>query len=266
MAVKWQSGVMTSGAREIDVDVKGAEALFLVATDGGNGASHDWADWAEPRLVGAAGETPLTDLKWRTATTGFGQVRIGQSVVEKPIRLGDRTYERGIGTHANSVIAYLLPRGVTRFRATVGPDMGAVEQKEARPSIDFYVITGERMLLEARASLATASPLMVALGRPNREQVVTQRSTVATTLQALALTNGQELADMLAQGAESWTGRLGSQPARLVAAVYEQALGRLPNPSERRLALDLIGAPAHQEGVEDLLWALVMLPEFQLIH
>jgi hypothetical protein len=266
MVVRWQSGVLTSGSQEVDVDVTGAEALFLVATDGGNGASHDWADWAEPRLVGPTGEIPLTELKWRTATTGYGQVRIGQSVVEKPIRLGDRTFERGIGTHANSVIGYLLPKGVTRFRAIVGPDQGAVEQPDAKPSVAFYVLTGERALLEARAALALADPLMVALGRPNREQVVTQRPTTATTLQALALTNGQELADMLSHGAASWTGRLGGQPNRLVAAVYEQALGRLPTPGERRLALDLLGTPARKEGVEDLLWALVMLPEFQLVN
>jgi hypothetical protein len=266
MAIVYSGRVMTSGAQEVDVNVAGAEALFLVATDGGNGANHDWADWAEPRLVGPAGEFPLTDLPWRFATAGYGQARIGRSIVEKPIRLGDRIYERGIGTHANSVIAYLLPPGVTRFRATVGPDAGALEEPGARPSVAFFVLTGERSTVEARAALATADPLMVALGRPNREQVVTQRPTAATTLQALALTNGRELADMLAVGAESWTARLGSEPARLVAALYEQALGRPPTPAERRLALDLLGNPARRDGVEDLLWALVMLPEFQLVN
>src|SRR5690606_1057152 len=53
-----------------------------------------------------------------------------------------------------------------------------------------------------RASLVAADPLMTALGRPNREQVVTTRASAATTLQALQLINGETLALRLAQGAE----------------------------------------------------------------
>ncbi|HZM05490.1 MAG TPA: DUF1549 domain-containing protein, partial [Candidatus Saccharimonadales bacterium] len=48
-----------------------------------------------------------------------------------------------------------------------------------------------------RAVLVAADPLQVALGRPNREQVVTTRATEATTLQALELTNGKTLAELL---------------------------------------------------------------------
>ena len=55
---------------------------------------------------------------------------------------------------------------------------------------------------QIRASLVAADPLTVALGRPNREQVVTSRPTVATTLQALELTNGETLAKILHRGAE----------------------------------------------------------------
>ena len=39
----------------------------------------DRADWAEPRLVGPAGEKKLTDLKWKSATAGWGQIRIGKN-------------------------------------------------------------------------------------------------------------------------------------------------------------------------------------------
>ena len=54
-----------------------------------------------------------------------------------------------------------------------------------------------------RAALVAADPLMVALARPNREQVVTTRPSTATTLQALELTNGETLADVLKRGAEN---------------------------------------------------------------
>jgi mono/diheme cytochrome c family protein len=264
--VKFRSGLMTSGSVEIDVDVTGAELLLLMVTDAGNGGSHDWADWAEPRLVGPNGEIPLTDLQWQSATTGYGQIQINKNVVEKPIRLGQRTFERGIGTHANSVIAYRLPAGVTRFRATAGPDAAALEEPGSQTSIELFVVTGDRSMVETRAALALADPLMLALGRPNREQVVTVRPAVATTLEALELTNGDTLARMLAQGAEMWTREAGGSPTGLVETLYRHALGRAPTPAEQQTAEELVGSPVRKEGVEDLLWALVMLPEFQLVY
>ena len=46
-------------AVEIVADITGAEGLGLVVTDGGNGFSCDWADWAEPRLIRKTGGEPL---------------------------------------------------------------------------------------------------------------------------------------------------------------------------------------------------------------
>jgi hypothetical protein len=262
--VKFRSGLMKSGSVDIDVDVTGAKALSLVVSDGGNGNSYDWADWAEPTITSPSGEVKVTDMPWVYATTGFGKLLKNKSVVEKPLRLGDKTYTEGIGTHANSIVTVFLPEGATRFRCKAGPDTGAVEQKETQTSIELMVIVSDRSLIESRAALAVADPLMRALGRPNREQVVTQRSAVATTLQALEMTNGSTLAAMLESGAEKWL-RAGSSN-EIVSALYEQSLSRLPTKTERETALELLGEKATREGVEDLLWALVMLPEFQLVY
>jgi hypothetical protein len=263
--VRFDSGLMRSGATEVDVDVTGAQTLSLVVTDGGDGATLDWADWADARLVGPQGETPLTDLKWSVGVTGYGQIQIDKSVVEKPLRLGTRTYEHGIGAHATSIISYVLPPGVTRFRATAGPDQGAVEQQGSVTSIRFYVVTGDLSVIQARASMALADPLMRALDRPNREQVVTQRATVATTLQALELTNGETLNNMIVQGAQRLAQEAHSTP-ELVDSLYLRALGRKPTPPEHQAAVELVGDRVQPAGVEDLMWALVMLPEFQLIY
>jgi mono/diheme cytochrome c family protein len=116
-----------------------------------------------------------------------------------------------------------------------------------------------------RASLVAADPLMVALGRPNREQITPVRQSTATTLQALELTNGSTLASLLKRGAEKLLDGAPSGPA-LVESLYWKALGRKPTAAENRIAMALAGSPASAEGVEDLLWSLAMLPEFQLIH
>ena len=117
-----------------------------------------------------------------------------------------------------------------------------------------------------RASLVAADPLMVALGRPNREQVITVRSPVATTLQMLELANGQTLSKLLKEGSAQLLLESPTSSRELIARLYQSALGRSPTRQEEQLAEEVIGSPAKKEGVEDFLWAMTMLPEFQLIY
>ncbi|HUD46331.1 MAG TPA: DUF1549 domain-containing protein [Candidatus Baltobacteraceae bacterium] len=116
-----------------------------------------------------------------------------------------------------------------------------------------------------RASLVAADPLMTAMGRPNREQVVTTRSSEATTLEALELTNGRTLADALKQGAAIIVKEKVSAPD-LVRSIYLGAVGREPTPEELKTAEGLLVKEPGPDGIEDFLWAMVMLPEFQLIY
>lgn len=117
-----------------------------------------------------------------------------------------------------------------------------------------------------RAALTVASPLTTALGRPNREQVVTARTETPTTLQALELANGETLARVLRRGADAMRHESDATPSAIVERLYERALSRTPTPTERALALDLLGSAPGVEDVEDLLWAVLMLPEFRLVH
>jgi hypothetical protein len=118
-----------------------------------------------------------------------------------------------------------------------------------------------------RASLVNADELMRTLGRPNREQVVTTRPDQLTTLQALDLSNGQLLADTLARGAANLLrAKPNATPDERITNLYRRALCRKPTADELATARELLGSPATAEGLADLLWALVMLPEFQLIR
>jgi len=120
---------------------------------------------------------------------------------------------------------------------------------------------------EVRAALVPADSLQVALGRPNREQVITVRASAATTLQALELTNGAELSRVLERGANRIFLELKDASSReLAKELYHAALGRNPTSKELTVAREVLGQPAQKAGVEDLVWALAMLPEFQLIY
>jgi hypothetical protein len=118
-----------------------------------------------------------------------------------------------------------------------------------------------------RASLVHADALMRSLGRPNREQVVTTRPDQLTTLQALDLSNGQILTDTLARGAANLLKeKPKATPDERIEDIYRRALCRKPTAEELAAARELLGTPATAEGLADLLWAVVMLPEFQLIR
>ena len=117
-----------------------------------------------------------------------------------------------------------------------------------------------------RASLVAADPLMVALGRPNREQTVTVRQEAATTLQALELTNGSTLAVLLGKAADELVATAPADSSELVQRLYRSTLSRAPRRVELAAATELIGSPVQAAGVQDLLWALTALPEFQLIY
>jgi len=117
----------------------------------------------------------------------------------------------------------------------------------------------------ARAWRASADPLTRALGRTAREQVTSVRDNDATMLQALEMTNGGALAAYLSRAAAQVVARADAGPNTLVRDLYVGALQRLPTREERAAALELLSEPVSQEGAEDLLWALSMLPEFQLV-
>ena len=51
-----------------------------------------------------------------------------------------------------------------------------------------------------------------------------------------------------------------------VTKLYENVLARKPTDAERQAALEMLGTPVKPEGVADFLWAITMLPEFQLIN
>jgi mono/diheme cytochrome c family protein len=116
-----------------------------------------------------------------------------------------------------------------------------------------------------RSALVFDDPLIAALGRTSRDQVVTRRDSIATTLQALELSNGSTLDARLKAGALRRFERDGKPPDRLIRSLFVDALGRPPLDAEMVAARDLVGSPATVEGVQDLLWVVVMLPEFQLI-
>ncbi|MBI5802989.1 MAG: DUF1549 domain-containing protein [Verrucomicrobia bacterium] len=117
-----------------------------------------------------------------------------------------------------------------------------------------------------RASLLKSDFLMRALGRPNREQIVSVRPTDLNTLEAIDLNNGQTLATRLEQGASRILAKQWPNSDALTKWLYQFALARVPTTAELSLSREVLGEKPTSQGVQDLLWAVLMLPEFQLVR
>ncbi len=117
-----------------------------------------------------------------------------------------------------------------------------------------------------RAGLVKCDFLMSTLGRPNRDQIVSMRPDDLSTLEAINLANGPILSRILEAGARNLMAKTWPAPQALVQWLYRFALSRDPSTDELNTALGALGATITEQGVQDLLWAVIMQPEFQLNH
>jgi len=112
----------------------------------------------------------------------------------------------------------------------------------------------------------TSDFLMRSLGRPNREQIVSMRPNDLTTLEAMDLSNGPILADLLGRGAKRLAAREWAEADAIGRYLYLAALSRPPTENELDLLRPVLAKPVSAQALEDVLWALCMTPEFQLVR
>jgi alpha-galactosidase len=84
------------------------------------------------------------------------------SVIGTPLRLGGRTFDHGLGTHANSVIRIAPSQPVTRFTAWIGVDNNERTGGE-RGSVVFYVLAEDAEIYRSPMLTAKDPPLRVDL-------------------------------------------------------------------------------------------------------
>lgn len=134
-------------------------------------------------------------------------------------------------------------------------------ENRANPRIPAALVAAthlsDRMV---RASLVKSTRLMRSLGRPNRDQIVTSRPSELTTLEALELSNSQVFADHLAAAAERFDG------AGACEEIYLSTLCRPPGPEEKQLLEENFGPTPDSTQKSDLLWSLMMSPEFFFVR
>ncbi len=127
-----------------------------------------------------------------------------------------------------------------------------------------HTTTGTSLMV--RSSLMKSDFLTRSLGRPQREQIVSMRPPDLNTLEAIDLSNGEVLTSTLERGAKNLLARGWEKPEALLSWLSRSTLGRDPDPGEMRIALESLGPQLTETGVQDLLWAFFMQPEFQIVR
>jgi putative heme-binding domain-containing protein len=107
---------------DIEISLVGVNNLYLVVEEGGNGNGGDHGGWFDPILTNREGkEIPLTQLKWKSATQGWGKTEINKSPTGAPLLRADgKPHTQGIGTHSHSVIHYVIPGAMQKLKVTAG--------------------------------------------------------------------------------------------------------------------------------------------------
>ena len=104
------------------------------------------ATW--PITAGAqTNRTALTELEPLCVRQGWGPLQKDRSVTGKPMRIGERAFATGLGTHAPSEIVYDLGGAYEQFEAWVGVDAAMLPEDKA--SVVFKVLADRRSCLTA---------------------------------------------------------------------------------------------------------------------
>ena len=95
--------------------------------------------------VSRAAVVRLGELDLTKMSSGWGKPLANQSVTGKALSIAGRTFDFGVGTHAESVLHIQLDGKVERFRASVGVDDGAGK----RGTVRFLVYGDDKRLFDS---------------------------------------------------------------------------------------------------------------------
>ncbi len=98
----------------------------------------DAAAWAAAAFAGAAPPAGPARIELELRRQDHAALELGRSCIKTPLRIGSKSYARGLGTHAVSEILVRLPPGAKAFRADAGLDHND-DTRSGKGSVQFAV-------------------------------------------------------------------------------------------------------------------------------
>lgn len=134
----FKSGIVRCGdeAREISVDLNGADDLYLFVSYGGDSYTSDQAIWAEPRLITRDGTAvPATEVPMIDQEVGWGRLFVNENQRGGKLSIAGRGFERGFWAHGPSLLHFKLSGKYERFSAFIG-----IDTRGSRGTVEFQVL------------------------------------------------------------------------------------------------------------------------------
>jgi len=99
------------------------------------------------RLPASAAENvvPLSSLDLSYMKQGWGEPQVDKSVQGLPMKIGGRSFARGVGTHAAGILRVQVDNQAQRFTAWVGVD----DETEGRGSVAFQIYGDGKLLFDS---------------------------------------------------------------------------------------------------------------------
>jgi len=187
----FDSGVLAAQKASVDIDLKGAERLWLLATDAGSyGSALIAAGWMQAEFLGPQGSVKLADLP------------VPDGAVIGPIRVKGEDPRDALTVRVPSEMVYdIAGKGYTRFRALVGLD-----EQSLRPEISGkvrYFVFSEQPNHDSLIRVVGETPVPVPVPQHDSAALVTglYRHALSREPTPLELKQGKEFID--SEGADS---------------------------------------------------------------
>ncbi|MFO0980129.1 MAG: DUF1553 domain-containing protein, partial [Planctomycetaceae bacterium] len=232
-------------------------------------------DWTQPKAVSLRPHLRKGDNTILVvASNAGGSPNPAGFILQAELKLADGSHV----TWASDSSWEWSPKVAASKEGRSGAPGGPWQKVTVVPALDVWnqtmQATGRNLLSQlangelrmVRASLMKNDFLMRSLGRPHREQIVSMRPDELTTLEAIDLSNGSVLAGYLATGGRLLNERWKDDREGLVTSMFQFAFTRQPTAEEKAAILEALSASPTAEQIEDVLWAVMMSPEFLLIR
>lgn len=223
--IYFQSARLRGQGDTPDFDITGANLLLLTVRPTKATSKPQWVVWEEARVAKLSVETPLAPIPYRSDSADNANIQIQEVNGKKQIRI-----------RAGSTITFILPEGVTRFRARVRQENADGDEMKVA------VLIARREALNDRPSIKF------------------RKHNFADS----SWGDGTTLDTILTKGAEYWHYQ-GANPQDLIGRMYLAAISRKPTEEEFLRAVGNRDVEITRELTKKILKELVQHPEFRRI-
>jgi alpha-galactosidase len=123
------------------------------------------ADWAVRAFTGKETQSSVDSVKVQCRRQDHNELRFNQSCMQTPIKIGQQSFEHGLGTHANSEIAVSLPAAAKAFQAMVGIDNN-YDTAGVHGTVQFSVEIGGKEVFRTATLKGGDAPVAVNVAIP----------------------------------------------------------------------------------------------------